>query len=158
MALATPEWTAPIRIVQSSRVMKRSAMRLPVAGVVSVSAVVQTIFRPSTPPLALNSSIAILMPRRSSCPLLPYWPLASQVRPSLIGLPPCANTRFSFHGPKKLPAPPMTLAISVPFKTLRRETRFRSMAPSRKFLLHAIEYLFYFVCKVEYLVQMMKCR
>src|SRR4051794_40041536 len=39
MALATPECNAPIRMVQSSRVMKRSATRLPVAGVVSVSAV-----------------------------------------------------------------------------------------------------------------------
>ena len=120
MALATPEWIAPIRMVQSSRVMKRSATRLPVAGVVSVSAVIQSILRPSTPPLALNSSIAILMPRRSSWPLLPYWPLASQVRPSLIGLAPCAQT-FSFQGPKKLPVPPMTLAIRLPFRTLRRE-------------------------------------
>ncbi len=121
MALATPEWIAPIRMLQSSRVMKRSAMRLPVAGVVSVSAVVQAIWRPSTPPLALASSIAILMPRRSSWPLLPYWPLASQVSPSLIGLAaPCAQT-FSFHGPKKLPVPAMTLAIKLPLRTLRRE-------------------------------------
>ena len=85
MALATPECIAPIRMVQSSRVMKRSATRLPVAGVVSVSAVIQLILRPSTPPLALNSSIAMRMPRMSSWPLLPYWPLASQVSPSLIG-------------------------------------------------------------------------
>ena len=69
--------------------MKRSAMRVPVAGLVSVSAVIHSILRPSTPPLALNSSIAILMPRRSSWPELPYWPLASQVSPSLIGFP-CA--------------------------------------------------------------------
>ena len=122
MALATPEWIAPIRMVQSSLVMKRSATRLPVAGVVSVSAVIQVILRPSTPPLALTSSIAIWMPRRSSWPLLPYWPLASQVRPSLIGLAaPCAQTRFSFQGPKKLPVPPMTLAIRLPFSTPRRE-------------------------------------
>ena len=84
MAFATPECSAPIRTEQSSR-MKRSAMRVPVAGLVSVSAVIHSILRPSTPPLALNSSIAILMPRRSSWPELPYWPLASQVSPSLIG-------------------------------------------------------------------------
>ena len=33
IALATPECSAPIRIGQSSRVMKRSATRLPVGGV-----------------------------------------------------------------------------------------------------------------------------
>ena len=97
-------------------------MRLPVAGVVSVSAVIQVTLRPSTPPLALTSSIAIWIPRRSSWPLLPYWPLASQVRPSLIGFAAlCAQTRFSFQGPKKLPVPPMTLAIRLPFNTPRRD-------------------------------------
>jgi hypothetical protein len=40
------------------------------------------------PPLALNSLIAIIAPRRSSWPLAPYWPLASIVsRSSAVFLP-----------------------------------------------------------------------
>ncbi len=85
MALATPELTAPIRKPHSSRVIMRSATRLPVAGVVSVSMWTVSILRPSTPPFALNSSIAIIMPRRSLAPLLAYWPLASEVMPSFNG-------------------------------------------------------------------------
>ena len=44
----TPHWSCA---------MKRSATRVPVAGLVSVSAVIHSILRPITPPLALNSSI-----------------------------------------------------------------------------------------------------
>ena len=62
------------------------ATRLPVAGVVSVSRWKVSILRPSTPPFALASAIAICMPRRSSAPEFAYWPLASEVMPSLIGL------------------------------------------------------------------------
>ena len=115
MALATPECTAPIRKPHCSWAMKRSATRVPVAGLVSVSAVIHSTLRPSTPPLALNSSIAMRMPRTSSWPLLPYWPLASQVRPSLIGfLAPCAQTRLCCHGPKKVAVPPSAAAIRLP--------------------------------------------
>jgi hypothetical protein len=46
--------------------MKRSATRVPVAGFVSVSAVIHSTLRPSTPPFALNSSTAMRMPRSSS--------------------------------------------------------------------------------------------
>jgi hypothetical protein len=81
MALATPEETAPIRKATSCRVTMRSATRVPVAGVVSVSMWMVSIWRPSTPPFLLNSELAISIPRRSISPLLPYWPLASVVRP-----------------------------------------------------------------------------
>src|SRR5829696_3502756 len=61
------------------------------------------------------------MPRRSSCPLLPYWPLASQVRPSLIGfLAPCAQTRLCRQGPKNAAVP---AAIRLPLTMSRREGR-----------------------------------
>ena len=119
MALATPECTAPIRKPHCSWAMKRSATRVPVAGLVSVSAVIHSILRPSTPPLALNSSIARRMPRRSSWPLLPYWPLASQVRPSLIGLAPCAQTRLCCQGPKNVAVPPAAAAIRLPLDQRR---------------------------------------
>jgi hypothetical protein len=102
--------------------MNRSATRVPVAGLVSVSAVIHSILRPSTPPLALNSSMARRMPRRSSWPLLPYWPLASQVRPSLIGLAPWAQTRLCCQGPKKVAVPPAAAAIMPPFMMVRRES------------------------------------
>jgi len=42
MALATPECTAPIRNAHCSWAMKRSATRVPVAGLVSVSAVIHS--------------------------------------------------------------------------------------------------------------------
>ncbi len=85
IAFATPEWSAPIRKAASLRVMSRSATRDPVAGVVSVSMWIASIGRPSTPPLALNSLIAIIAPRRSSMPLAPYWPEASIVNPMTSG-------------------------------------------------------------------------
>ena len=85
MALATPELTAPIRKLHSSRVIRRSATRLPVAGVVSVSRWTHSTRRPSSPPRSLTSSIAISMPRRSEAPELAYWPEASEVMPILIG-------------------------------------------------------------------------
>jgi hypothetical protein len=59
--------------------------REPVAGVVSVSIWIVSIGRPSTPPFSLNSSIAIIMPRRSDAPELAYCPLASEVMPITIG-------------------------------------------------------------------------
>lgn len=131
MALATPEWTAPIRKAHCSWAMKRSATRVAVAGLVSVSVVIHSTLRPSTPPLALNSSIAGRMPSRSSWPLAPYWPLASQVRPSLIGLAaPWAQTRVCFHGPKKVPPPARAAAIRLPCMTLRREMRVLLIVPS----------------------------
>ena len=86
MALATPDWIAPTRNATSLRVIMRSATREPVAGVVSVSAVMYASLRPSTPPLALASSMAMMVPRCSSWPLLANWPLASWVRPMRIGL------------------------------------------------------------------------
>ena len=85
IALATPECSAPIRNAASLRVMRRSATREPVAGVVSESMWIASIGRPSTPPLALISLIAIIAPRRSSMPLAAYWPLASIVRPRTSG-------------------------------------------------------------------------
>ena len=85
MALATPEWSAPTRYATSLRVIIRSATREPVAGVVSESMWSASIGRPSTPPLALNSLIAIIAPSRSSMPLAAYWPLASIVRPMTSG-------------------------------------------------------------------------
>ena len=90
---------------------------------------------PITPPLALNSSIARRMPRRSSWPLLPYWPLASQVRPSLIGLAPCAQTRLCCHGPKNVAVPPAAAAIRLPLTMVRREMACRICAASSWFLL-----------------------
>ncbi len=60
-------------------------MRDPVAGVVSESMWIASIGRPSTPPLALNSLMAIIAPSRSSMPLAAYWPLASIVRPMTMG-------------------------------------------------------------------------
>ena len=122
MALATPECSAPIRKPHWSCAMNRSATRVPVAGLVSVSAVTHSTLRPITPPLALNSSMARRMPRKSSWPLLPYWPLASQVSPSLIGLAPCAHTRLCVQGPKNVPVPPSAAAIRLPFMTVRRES------------------------------------
>ena len=86
MALATPELTAPIRKAHSLRVIRRSATRLPVAGVVSVSMCMVSTLRPSTPPRALNSEMAICMPRRSEAPELAYCPEASDVSPSTMGL------------------------------------------------------------------------
>ena len=101
IALATPECTAPIRNAASLRVIMRSATRVPVAGVVSVSMWIASICRPSTPPLALNSLIAIIAPSRSSAPEAAYWPLASIVRPMTSGFfcALCAQARFVFHGP-----------------------------------------------------------
>jgi hypothetical protein len=86
MAFATPDWMAPTRNATLFRVIIRSATREPVAGVVSVSAVTYVSLRPSTPPLALISSIAMIVPRCSSWPLLANCPLASCVRPIRIGL------------------------------------------------------------------------
>jgi hypothetical protein len=78
----------------------RSATREPVAGLVSVSMWSVSILRPRTPPLSLNSWIAIRLPRRSEAPELAYWPLASEVRPIRIGLSvACAYTRLCFQGP-----------------------------------------------------------
>ena len=101
MALATPECTAPIRNAASLRVIRRSATREPVAGVVSVSMCSASMRRPSTPPFSLNSRIASIAPRRSSMPLAPYWPLASMVRPITSGFfcPACAQAWCTFHGP-----------------------------------------------------------
>ena len=56
--------------VASLRVIMRSAARLPVAGLLSVSICMYSILRPKTPPFWLNSSMAIIMPRRSEAPLL----------------------------------------------------------------------------------------
>jgi hypothetical protein len=70
----------------SLRLIMRSAMREPVAGVVSVSMWMASIGRPRTPPLALNSLIAIIAPSRSMPPLAPYWPDASIVNPMTSGL------------------------------------------------------------------------
>ena len=72
MAFATPECSAPIRNAASLRVMRRSATRDPVAGVVSESMWIASTERPRTPPLALNSLIAIIAPSRSSMPLAAY--------------------------------------------------------------------------------------
>ena len=107
IALATPECRPPIRNAASLRVIMRSATREPVAGVVSVSMWIASIGRPSTPPLALNSLIAIIAPRRSSTPLAAYWPDASIVRPITSGFfwPVCAHAWLTFHGPKNV-APP----------------------------------------------------
>src|SRR5688572_23852527 len=120
MALATPECTAPIRNAASLRVIMRSAMREPVAGVVSVSMWIASMRRPSTPPLSLNSLIAIIAPRRSSPPLAAYWPEASIVRPMTSGLAVAAwaQTRLCVHGPKKGVAP--ASATPVALRTLRR--------------------------------------
>ena len=86
IAWATPELSAPMRNATSWRVIMRSATRDPVAGVVSVSMWMVSILRPSTPPLSLNSPIAISMPRRSEAPELANWPLASEVSPIRSGL------------------------------------------------------------------------
>ena len=86
MALATPDWMAPTMKWTFSRLIMRSATRVPVCGVVSVSIQTYSIWRPSSPPLALNSSIAMIVPRCSDWPLLANWPLASWARPILIGL------------------------------------------------------------------------
>ena len=85
IALATPEWIAPTRNAASLRVIIRSATREPVAGVVSVSMWIASMCRPSTPPLSLNSLIAIIAPSRSSMPDAAYCPLASIVRPMTSG-------------------------------------------------------------------------
>ena len=101
IALATPECSAPIRNAASLRVIIRSATREPVAGVVSVSMWIASICRPSTPPLSLNSLIAIIAPSRSSPPRAAYWPQASIVRPITSGFfcAACAQAWLCFHGP-----------------------------------------------------------
>src|SRR3982751_6823299 len=107
IALATPECSAPTRKATSLRVIMRSAMREPEAGVVSVSMCSASMRRPSTPPLSLYSLMAILAPRRSSPPLAPYWPEASIVRPTTSGLAVAAwaHTRLCAQGPKKVLVP-----------------------------------------------------
>ena len=107
MALATPECTPPIRNAASLRVIIRSAMRDPVAGVVSVSMWIASIRRPSTPPLSLNSLIAIIAPSRSMPPDAAYWPDASIVSPITSGFfwAACAQTWLAFHGPKNVATP-----------------------------------------------------
>ena len=99
--MATPEWMAPTRNAASFRTIIRSATRVPVAGVVSVSMWIASMLRPSTPPLALNSLMAIIAPRRSSAPEAAYWPLESIVRPITSGFfcAACAQARLCFHGP-----------------------------------------------------------
>ncbi len=101
MALATPECTAPIRNAASLRVIIRSATREPVAGVVSVSMWMASMRRPSTPPLSLNSLMAIIAPRRSSPPDAAYWPEASMVRPITSGFfwAAWAQAWLCFQGP-----------------------------------------------------------
>jgi hypothetical protein len=86
MALAAPDWTAPTRKWTFSRVIIRSATRVPVCGLVSVSIHTVSILRPSRPPASLNSATAISVPRRSAWPEFANWPLASWVRPMRIGL------------------------------------------------------------------------
>ena len=89
------------RNAASLRVIIRSAIRVPVAGVVSVSMWIASTCRPSTPPLALNSLIAIIAPSRSSAPEAAYWPLESIVKPMTSGFF-CAlwaQARFVFQGP-----------------------------------------------------------
>ena len=115
IALATPECTAPIRNAASLRLIMRSATREPVAGVVSVSMWIASIGRPSTPPLSLNSLIAIIAPRRSSPPLAAYWPLASIVSPITSGFAAalCDHTCVWAQGPKKLPPPASAVAIAL---------------------------------------------
>src|SRR5450432_1641823 len=85
IALATPELIAPTRNATFSCLMRRSATRDPVAGVVSVSRWTHFMGRPRTPPLALNSAMAIRTPRLSESPLAAYCPLASAVIPMTIG-------------------------------------------------------------------------
>jgi hypothetical protein len=102
IALATPECSAPTRKATSLRVIMRSATREPVAGVVSVSMWMASMRRPSTPPLSLNSLMAMAAPRRSSPPEAAYWPDESIVRPITSGLAcaACAHTRLCAQGPK----------------------------------------------------------
>src|SRR5919106_1550771 len=114
MALATPDWIAPTMKCTFSRVIMRSATRVPVCGVVSVSIQTYSIWRPSTPPLALNSSIAMIVPRFSSWPLLANWPLASWVSPILIGLSAWAYTRTWRNGPNMV-----TPAAALPSRARR---------------------------------------
>ena len=131
IALATPECTAPIRNAASLRVIMRSATREPVAGVVSVSMCMASMRRPSTPPLSLNSLMAIIAPSRSSPPLAAYWPEASIVSPITSGLAcaACAQTRLWVHGPKNGVVP--ATATAEAFSTWRRVVlRFCSMVLS----------------------------
>jgi hypothetical protein len=107
----------------SLRVIMRSATREPVAGVVSVSMWMASMRRPSTPPLSLNSLIAIIAPRRSSPPLAAYWPEASIVRPTTSGLGVAlwAQTRWCAQGPKNVEAP--ASAAPDAFSSVRRAGR-----------------------------------
>src|SRR5690606_30931927 len=57
------------------------------------------------------------MPRRSAAPELAYWPLASDVKPILIGRSDCASALLNFHGPKNVPTVPA--AAAVPSKRRR---------------------------------------
>jgi len=84
-----------------------------------------SIGRPSTPPLALNSLIAIIAPSRSSLPLAPYCPLASIVSPITSGFfwPVWDQTWLCFHGPKNGAAPhapAVAATIAEAFRILRR--------------------------------------
>ena len=130
MALATPECTAPIRKAASLRLIMRSATREPVAGVVSVSMWMASMRRPSTPPLSLNSLMAIIAPSRSMPPLAPYWPEASIVRPMTSGLAcaACAQAWWMLQGPKK---PPTPAAAAVPVISRRRGTEILLSGVSR---------------------------
>ncbi len=103
----------------------RSATLEPVAGVVSVSMCSASIWRPSTPPFALNSLMAIIAPSRSSLPLAAYWPLASIVSPMTSGFfcAACDHAWLCFHGPKNGAAPhapAVAAAIAEAFRILRR--------------------------------------
>ncbi len=99
----------------SLRVINRSATRDPVAGVVSVSMCNASMFRPSTPPFALNSLMATIAPRRSSTPDAAYWPEASMVRPITSGFfcADWAQAWLTFQGPKNVaPAAPAAIVPS----------------------------------------------
>ena len=128
IALATPECKAPTRNATSLRVIMRSATREPVAGVVSVSMWIASMRLPSTPPLSLNSLIAIIAPSRSSPPLAAYWPEASIVRPSTsgFGVAACAQTRLWAQGPKNDEAP--ATARPEAFSKVRRAGSTAAMA------------------------------
>jgi hypothetical protein len=122
MALATPELTPPTMKATLSCLIMRSAMREPVAGVVSVSMCTYLMGRPSTPPLAFISSMAMITPRLSESPLLAYWPLASAVMPIRIGaLPEGASAEPAPAAPAFLLQPAESNPSAATTERLRRQ-------------------------------------
>src|SRR6266545_796171 len=123
---ATPLESAPIMKSIRSRSIIRCATRTATEASVAVSSHLCSMGRPSTPPLALNSSMARIIPRRSACPLSAKVPVASQVSPIRMGF--LAWARAHRQGPTK--ATPVPRA-RPPLRNVRRVGPPYRISPSR---------------------------